>query len=150
MSIAELPPKSARTAARPRNAHLRPARDRRVTVPGTIPAAERVSALEAVADGAKLLSYRLGFAGIDDPKATAWQVLGYQPFRRYFVGSVISNFGTWLQNTAQVLLAYQLFPDKDHFGRIFFNQANLSAAGRTMVNHVARNYAAGTGRHSHP
>ncbi len=79
-----------------------------MTVPGTIPAAERVSALETVADGAKLLSYRLGFAGIDDPKATAWQVLGYQPFRRYFVGSVISNFGTWLQNTAQVLLAYQL------------------------------------------
>ena len=26
----------------------------------------------------------------------------------YFFGSVISDFGTWLQNTAQVLLAYQL------------------------------------------
>lgn len=29
-------------------------------------------------------------------------------FRWYFAGSVVSDFGTWLQNTAQVLLAYQL------------------------------------------
>ena len=29
-------------------------------------------------------------------------------FPWYFAGSVISNFGTWLQNTAQVVLAYQL------------------------------------------
>jgi MFS family permease len=29
-------------------------------------------------------------------------------FRLYFFGSVVSDFGTWLQNTAQVLLAYQL------------------------------------------
>jgi MFS family permease len=29
-------------------------------------------------------------------------------FRRYFLGSAISDFGTWLQNSAQVLLAYQL------------------------------------------
>ncbi len=33
---------------------------------------------------------------------------GTSGFRRYFVGSVTSDFGTWLQNTAQVLLAYQL------------------------------------------
>ena len=29
-------------------------------------------------------------------------------FRRYFLGSATSDFGTWLQNSAQVLLAYQL------------------------------------------
>ena len=29
-------------------------------------------------------------------------------FRLYFAGSVTSDFGTWLQNTAQVLLAYKL------------------------------------------
>jgi hypothetical protein len=28
-------------------------------------------------------------------------------FRLYFAGSVTSDFGTWLQNTAQVLLAYR-------------------------------------------
>jgi len=28
--------------------------------------------------------------------------------KRYFVGSVASDFGTWIQNTAQVLLAYKL------------------------------------------
>lgn len=41
-------------------------------------------------------------------RRSAWQVLRYPEFRRYFAGSLISNFGTWLQNTAQVLLAYQL------------------------------------------
>ena len=35
-------------------------------------------------------------------------MLRYPEFRRYFTGSLISNFGIWLQNTAQVLLAYQL------------------------------------------
>jgi predicted MFS family arabinose efflux permease len=38
----------------------------------------------------------------------SWHVLRQRRFRRYFVGSLISNLGTWLQNTAQVLLAYQL------------------------------------------
>jgi predicted MFS family arabinose efflux permease len=38
----------------------------------------------------------------------AWHVLVYPAFRVYFAGSVISNLGTWLQNTAQALLAYGL------------------------------------------
>ena len=38
----------------------------------------------------------------------SWHVLGQRRFRRDSVGSFISNLGTWLQNTAQVLLAYQL------------------------------------------
>lgn len=38
-----------------------------------------------------------------------WEVLRDRgAFRWYFAGSVVSDFGTWLQNTAQVLLAYQL------------------------------------------
>ena len=29
-----------------------------------------------------------------------------------------------------------VFPDKDHFGRIFFNQSNMSAAGIPQVNTI--------------
>jgi MFS family permease len=39
---------------------------------------------------------------------TSWWVLRSKNFRLYFYGSVISDLGTWLQNTAQVLLAYRL------------------------------------------
>ncbi len=39
---------------------------------------------------------------------SSWHTLRYRSFRYYFFGSVISDFGTWLQNTAQVLLAYHL------------------------------------------
>jgi MFS family permease len=38
----------------------------------------------------------------------SWRVLRHHRFRVYFAGSLVSNLGTWLQNTAQVLLAYQL------------------------------------------
>jgi predicted MFS family arabinose efflux permease len=38
----------------------------------------------------------------------SWRVLQNRNFRLYFGGSVTSDFGTWLQNTAQVLLAYKL------------------------------------------
>jgi MFS family permease len=61
---------------------------------------------------------RLGFAGSSGPKPSIWDVfrhrklvwgvLRHRKFRWYFGGSVISNFGTWLQNTAQILLAYRL------------------------------------------
>jgi predicted MFS family arabinose efflux permease len=39
---------------------------------------------------------------------SAWRALKHPEFRSYFAGSLISNLGTWLQNTAQVILAYQL------------------------------------------
>jgi MFS family permease len=42
------------------------------------------------------------------PRGSNWQVVTLPGFRWYFAGSVVSNFGTWLQNTAQVVLAYQL------------------------------------------
>lgn len=43
------------------------------------------------------------------PEGSVWHLVGAQPrFRLYFAGSVASNFGTWLQNGAQVVLAFQL------------------------------------------
>jgi len=39
---------------------------------------------------------------------SSWQVLGQRDFRLYFFGSLISNLGTWLQNTAQILIAYRV------------------------------------------
>ena len=50
----------------------------------------------------------LGITGPAGPKSSNWQALRHSKFRWYFTGSVTSNFGTWLQNTAQVVLAYQL------------------------------------------
>lgn len=50
----------------------------------------------------------LGMTGGKGPKTSNWQALAHPKFRWYFLGSVTSNFGTWLQNTAQVVLAYQL------------------------------------------
>jgi len=41
-------------------------------------------------------------------KRSSWRLLRNRRFRLYFLGSLVSNLGTWLQNTAQVLLAYQL------------------------------------------
>jgi len=41
-------------------------------------------------------------------KSSSWYVLKQRRFLVYFAGSLVSNLGTWLQNTAQMLLAYQL------------------------------------------
>jgi MFS family permease len=41
-------------------------------------------------------------------RGSAWKILRYRDFRFYFTGSVVSNLGTWLQNTAQILVAYHL------------------------------------------
>jgi MFS family permease len=43
-------------------------------------------------------------------------------FRLYFIGSVTSDFGTWLQNTAQVVLAYQLAHSVITVGFVTFAQ----------------------------
>jgi MFS family permease len=50
----------------------------------------------------------LGMTGGHGPRSSNWRALDHPKFRWYFIGSVTSNFGTWLQNTAQVVLAYQL------------------------------------------
>lgn len=44
----------------------------------------------------------------DRDRAAAWHVLKHRAFAVYFAGSTLSNVGTWLQNTAQMLLAYKL------------------------------------------
>jgi MFS family permease len=41
-------------------------------------------------------------------QSTPWWVLRNKRFRLYFCGSVLSDLGTWLQNTAQVLLAFSI------------------------------------------
>lgn len=49
-----------------------------------------------------------GLSRSGEQPATSWRALHNRSFRYYFAGSVTSDFGTWLQNTAQVLLAYRL------------------------------------------
>src|SRR5215470_12552697 len=44
----------------------------------------------------------------DEAKSASWHALTQRRFVVYFCGSLVSNLGTWLQNTAQMLLAYQL------------------------------------------
>lgn len=58
--------------------------------------------------GRQVLLARFGLAPSGDPKRSPWRTLGNRELKRYFVGSVTSDFGTWIQNTAQVLLAYRL------------------------------------------
>jgi MFS family permease len=41
-------------------------------------------------------------------RRSSWQLLGQHDFRLYFLGNLTSNLGTWLQSTAQVLIAYQV------------------------------------------
>lgn len=50
-----------------------------------------------------------GLSRSREQRTISWRVLQHNPsFRYYFIGSATSDFGTWLQNTAQVLLAYRL------------------------------------------
>ena len=58
--------------------------------------------------GAGPASAYLGLARSAEQKRRPWVALRNRGFCVYFVGSVISDFGTWVQNTAQVLLAYRL------------------------------------------
>lgn len=74
------------------------------TEPAATGAALRASMAQAVVTA----KASLGIGQDDSPKGSNWQALSVPRFRWYFAGSVISNFGTWLQNTAQVVLAYQL------------------------------------------
>jgi hypothetical protein len=41
-------------------------------------------------------------------RRSAWNALEQRDFKLYFWGSLASNLGTWMQNTAQVLLVYKL------------------------------------------
>jgi predicted MFS family arabinose efflux permease len=61
----------------------------------------------AASEASQLALRSLGFDHDCDSRSAAWRSLRYPRFARFFVGSIISNWGTWLQNTAQMLLAYQ-------------------------------------------
>ena len=77
---------------------------------------------------------------------------GNSDFRWYFLGSVTSDFGTWLQNSAQVLLAYQLAHSVLTVGFVTFAQftsplvlgpwagvaADKFGGRRTLLGHPAR------------
>jgi MFS family permease len=50
----------------------------------------------------------LGLAHRGEQRYSPWGVLRAPLFRWYFTGAASSDLGTWVQNTAQVLLAYRL------------------------------------------
>lgn len=71
----------------------------------------------------KRIRTKLGIKTVDQAISTPWHMLrGNSGFRSYFLGSVTSDFGTWLQNTAQVLLAYQLAHSVFAVGLVTFAQ----------------------------
>lgn len=66
---------------------------------------------------------KLGIKTVDERLRAPWHVLRENhAFRWYFLGSATSDFGTWLQNTAQVLLAYQLAHSVLTVGLVTFAQ----------------------------
>jgi MFS family permease len=66
---------------------------------------------------------KLGIMTDNQRLRTPWHILrGNSGFRWYFVGSVTSDFGTWLQNTAQVMLAYQFAHSVFTVGLVTFAQ----------------------------
>ncbi len=57
----------------------------------------------------RLQNVQYSLATNGEQKGSPWRVLRQsRSFCWYFAGSVSSDFGTWIQNTAQVLLAYRL------------------------------------------
>jgi MFS family permease len=60
---------------------------------------------------------------------SAWLLLRQRDFRLYFIGSLVSNFGTWLQSTAQILIAYEVTHSVFIVGLI----AAAQFAGMTLV-----------------
>jgi len=59
--------------------------------------------------GQRVRTVRESLARNGERKSSPWVALRKnRSFRWYFAGSVSSDFGTWTQNTAQVLLAYRL------------------------------------------
>ena len=66
---------------------------------------------------------KFGIKRVEEKRYTPWHALrGNSRFRLYFVGSVTSDFGTWLQNSAQVILAYQLAHSVLTVGLVTFAQ----------------------------
>lgn len=75
----------------------------------TAPRAPRLSPRAVGQVTVKRVRQKLGIRRVDQARRTPWHVLrGNSGFRRYFFGSVASDFGTWLQNTALVLLRIRM------------------------------------------
>jgi MFS family permease len=76
------------------------------------PPAAQVSWMESLLSGPRRTPRLARISKLARPYAQArtgsWHVLRERRFRGYFIGCTISNLGTWLQNTAQMLLAFEL------------------------------------------
>ena len=71
----------------------------------------------------KRVRKKFGIKRADQARKTPWHVLrDNSGFRWYFLGSVTSDFGTWVQNSAQVLLAYHLAHSVFAVGLVTFAQ----------------------------
>ena len=87
------------------------------------PRAREVRPQIAAFVAAKLDRRNFGIKRIDQARRTPWHVLrSNYGFRGYFLGSVTSDVGTWMQNSAQVLLAYQLAHSVFTVGLVTFAQ----------------------------
>lgn len=87
------------------------------------PRAREVTLQIAVFVETKLDRRTFSIKRVDQVRRTAWSVLrGNSGFRRYFLGSVTSDVGTWMQNSAQVLLAYHLAHSVFTVGLVTFAQ----------------------------
>lgn len=47
-------------------------------------------------------------AALEGKSGSPWLLLFQSNFRLYFFGALVSNLGTWLQSTVQVIIAYQI------------------------------------------
>jgi MFS family permease len=103
--------------------------------------AEQLRWMEALAAGTPSRQARLAALSrryLRD-RTGSWHVLRAREFRAYFIGCTISNLGTWLQNTAQLLLAYRLTHDVFDIALIVSAQfAGFLAIGPWAGNLAAR------------
>jgi MFS family permease len=99
-----------RGGTRKRKRHKSPARP---------PQRANTLASSKISGGKRRLVRRLNVRRLVEPpapgfRASPWLLLRNRDFRRYFLSSTCSNAGTWLQSTAQVIIAFQLT------GSVFF------------------------------
>jgi MFS family permease len=68
--------------------------------------ADQLEWMETLVSGGQRATWLRRYAA---DRTASWRVLqASSRFRAYFIGSTISNLGTWLQTTAQLLLVYKL------------------------------------------
>jgi MFS family permease len=88
-----------------------------------VPSPSRLRVRDLPAHAVSVFDKKFGITKVGQARRTPWHVLGVNgDFRLYFFGSVLSDFGTWLQNSAQVVLAYQLAHSVLTVGLVTFAQ----------------------------